>query len=47
MALYGYENWSLTLREDHRLRVIENKVLRKSFGPKTDDVTRGLGKPTQ
>ena len=32
VALYGFETWSLTLREEHRLRVIENKVLRKIFG---------------
>jgi len=33
------ENWSLTLREEHRLRVFHNMVLRRIFGPKTDDVT--------
>jgi hypothetical protein len=32
-------NWSLTLREEHRLRVFENKVLRRIFGPKRDEVT--------
>jgi hypothetical protein len=32
VVLYGYENWSLTLREEHRLRVIENRVLRRIFG---------------
>jgi hypothetical protein len=37
--LYGYETWSLTLREEHRLRVFENKVLRRIFGPKRDEVT--------
>jgi hypothetical protein len=31
MVLYGCETWSLTLKEDHRLRVFENKVLRKIF----------------
>jgi hypothetical protein len=35
----GCENWSLTLREEHRLRVFENRVLRKIFGPKRDEVT--------
>jgi hypothetical protein len=40
MVLYGCETWSLTLREEHRLRVFENRVLRK-FGPKTDEVTGG------
>jgi hypothetical protein len=37
--LYGCENWSLTLREEHRLRVFENRVLRRIFGPKRDEVT--------
>jgi hypothetical protein len=37
--LYGYETWSLTLREEHRLRVFENRVLRGVFGPKGDEVT--------
>jgi hypothetical protein len=36
---YGCEPWSLTLREEHRLRVFENRVLR-IFGPKRDEVTR-------
>ena len=39
VALYGCETWSLTLREERRLRVFENKVLRKVFGPKRDEVT--------
>jgi hypothetical protein len=37
--LYGCETWSLTLREEHRLRVYENKVLMKIFGPIRDEVT--------
>ena len=37
--LYGCETWSLTLREERRLRVFENRVLRKVFGPKRDEVT--------
>jgi hypothetical protein len=37
--LYGCETWSLTLREEHRLRVFENRVLRRIFGPKWDEVT--------
>jgi hypothetical protein len=37
--LYGCETWSLTLREEHRLRAFENKVLRRIFGPKKDEVT--------
>ena len=39
MVLYGCENWSLTLREERRLRVFENRVLMKVFGPKRDEVT--------
>jgi len=37
---YYYSNWSLTLREKCRLRVFENRVLRRIFGPKRDDVIR-------
>jgi hypothetical protein len=37
--LYGCETWYLTLREDHGLRVFENRVLRRIFGQKMDDVT--------
>jgi hypothetical protein len=37
--LYGCETWSLTLREEHGLRAFENKVLRRIFGPKRDEVT--------
>ncbi|KAJ4445794.1 hypothetical protein ANN_12479 [Periplaneta americana] len=36
--LYGCETWTLTLREEHRLRVFENKVLRKIFGAKRDEI---------
>jgi hypothetical protein len=36
-VLYGYETWSLTLREEHRLRVFKNRVLRKIFGPKGEE----------
>ena len=39
VVLYGCKTWSLTLREKHRLRVFENKVLRRVFGPKRDEVT--------
>ena len=38
-TLYGCETWSLTLREEHRLRVFENRVLRRIFWPKRDGVT--------
>jgi hypothetical protein len=36
-ALYGCETWSLTLREEHRLRVFENRVLRRVFGPEKEE----------
>jgi len=39
-VLYGCEIWSLPMREEHRLRVFENRVLRIIFGPKRDDITR-------
>jgi len=35
----GFETWSLTLRKERKLRVFENKVLRRIFGPKRDEVT--------
>ena len=38
VAVYGCENWSLALREERRLRVFENRVLRR-FGPRMDEVT--------
>jgi hypothetical protein len=39
--LYERETWSLTLREEPRLRVFENRVLRRIFGPKRNEVTGG------
>jgi hypothetical protein len=39
VVLYGCETWFLTLREEHRLRVFENRVLIRIFGPKRDEVT--------
>jgi hypothetical protein len=39
VVLYGCEIWSLTLREEHRLRVFENRELRRILGPKRDEVT--------
>jgi hypothetical protein len=39
VVLYGHETWSLTLRAQHRLRVFENRVLRRIFGSKRDEVT--------
>jgi len=38
--LYGFETWSLTLRKERRFRVFENRVLRRIFGPKREEVTR-------
>ena len=37
--LYGCETWSLTLMDEYRLRVFENNMLRKIFGPEKDEVT--------
>jgi hypothetical protein len=39
VVLYECETWSLTLREENRLRVFENRMLRRIFGPKRDEVT--------
>ena len=39
VVLYGCETWSLTLREEPRVRVFENRVPRRVFGPKRDEVT--------
>jgi len=39
VVVYGYETWSLTWREERRLRVFENRVMR-IFGPKRDEITR-------
>jgi len=39
VVLYGCETWSLTLREERKLRVLENRVLRRMFGPRRDEVT--------
>ena len=39
VAFYGCETWSLILKEKRRLRVFENRVLRRLFGPKRDEVT--------
>jgi len=38
-VLYGCETWLLTVRDEFRLRVFENRMLRRIFGPKTDKVT--------
>jgi hypothetical protein len=39
VVLYGCETWSLTVREKHRMRRFENRVLRIIFGPKRDEIT--------
>jgi hypothetical protein len=39
VVLYGCETWSLTLRVEHRMRVFENRVLRRIFRPKRDEIT--------
>jgi hypothetical protein len=44
VVLYGCETWSLTMGEEHRLRVFENRVLRRLFGPKRDE-EGGRGPP--
>jgi hypothetical protein len=38
VVLYGCEIWSLLLREGHRLRVFENMMLRRIFGPRTNEI---------
>jgi len=38
-VLYGCETWSITLQEERKLRVFENMVLRRIFGPRRDEVT--------
>ena len=40
LVLYGHETWFMTLKDEHRLRVFENRVLKRIFGPKRDEVTR-------
>jgi hypothetical protein len=40
VVLYVYETWCLTLREEHGMRVSENRVLRRVFEPKKDQVIR-------
>jgi hypothetical protein len=42
--LYDYDTWSLTLREEHRLRVSENRVLKRIFGPKREEVAGDWGR---
>jgi hypothetical protein len=47
VVLYRCKTWSLSLREEHRLRVFENRVLRRIFGPRRDEVTGGWIKAAQ
>ena len=42
VVLYGGETWSPTLREERRLRVFDNRVLRRIFGSKRDEVTGSI-----
>jgi hypothetical protein len=44
VVMFGCETWSLTLREESRLKMYENRVLRRIFGPKGDEVTGGWRK---
>jgi hypothetical protein len=44
VVLYGCETWSLILREEHRLRVLKNRLLRGILGPKRDEVIGGCRK---
>jgi hypothetical protein len=41
VVLYGRETWLLILGEEHRVRMFENRVLRRIFGPKRDEMTGG------
>jgi hypothetical protein len=45
VVAYGWETWSLALREDHGLRVFANRMLRRIFGPKRNEVTGEWRKP--
>jgi hypothetical protein len=44
VVLYGCECWSLTLKEEHMMRVFENRALRRLFEPKRDNITGDWGK---
>jgi hypothetical protein len=46
VIVYGCETWFLTVREEHRLRVFENRVLRRIFGPKREEGAGRLEKTT-
>ena len=47
VVLYECDTWSLTLREEHWLRVFENRVLKRIFGPKRDEITGEWKKTTK
>jgi hypothetical protein len=44
VVLYGCETWSLTVREEHRLRIFENRMLKRIFGPKRNEIIGGWRK---
>jgi len=44
LVLYSCKIWSLTVREEHRLRLFENRVLRKIFGSRREEATRNWGR---
>jgi hypothetical protein len=44
LVLYGCETWCVTLREEHRSREFENRVLRRMFGPKVEKMAGGCKK---
>jgi hypothetical protein len=44
VVLYGCKTWTLTLREEHRLRMFENRMLRRTFEPKRDEIAGGWRK---
>ena len=46
VVLYGCETWLFTLKEERRLRAFENRVLRRIFEPKRDEVANGVEKTT-
>jgi hypothetical protein len=41
LVLYGFGTWSVTLREEHRPRAFDSRVLRKVFGPKREEIAGG------
>jgi hypothetical protein len=41
VVLYGCDIWSVASREEHKLKVLEKRVLRRTFGPRTDEIVEG------